>query len=130
DQASAVFQTDIGKVDGMARSHGAAAAKVQELHDQYAQLPPLVATQVTAPGLDPAIQGTKTFRQMLDDLNGRRVQSYIDVIRRNIEQTVRYGPGGQAQQQSLDRRWGGVYTHAAAGVLRDAAVYSPKVPAR
>lgn len=119
DQANWTFQDDIGKLDGMARSGGATAGKIQELHDKYAQLPPLVSTTVTTPGLPGATAGVKSFRDMINDIPPYTV-AYVE-MRQRIN-----APGSMGHPQ----RWGGIYTHAATGALRDAAVYSPVSPAR
>jgi len=82
----------------------------EELADAWLQMPPLVSTQVTTPGLDAALAKLQRLAQM-----DKKMGISINV----------YDPEGL-----VTRRWGGVTTHAQTGLLRDAAVYSPRTPAR
>jgi hypothetical protein len=135
-QANDTYQRSIDTLLALAAKYGLSASQVQSLRaqvgglkDSLNSLPPAVAPTVTAPGLDPAINKTKTFREMLNDLNGRRVQSYIDVLVRQSYAQGTSGGGAQGKASAL-QRWGGVYTHAAEGVLRQADVFSAVSPAR
>jgi len=135
DQANRTYQQSIDLLLAMAAKAGLSASQVQSLRsqvgglrDSLASLPPAVATPVTAPGLDAAASRANSFRDTLDNLANRRIQTYIDVNIRNITSSATYGHGSQGLAGALNR-WGGIYQHAAEGLL-SAKVYSPMGPAR
>lgn len=123
--ANAAYSTSIGRLDAAARQSGATAAQVRGLHDQYASLPPLISTKVEAPGLASAAGQTRSFRDMLNDLNNRHIRAYVDVITHSATS----GIGAQGRASAL-RRWGGITEHAETGLLRDASMYPATSPGR
>lgn len=80
------------------------------------------STSISAPGASAAAAQVNNLRRAIESLPSRRVtvveQQYV---------TVRTDKGGKLAGAN---RWGGLYEHAADGLLRDAAIYSPMGPAR
>jgi len=119
-EASAVYDTYIGKLRAALRAAGLTEAQVNDLIGAYATMPPAVTTKVTAPGLETALSRMYRLNGELDRADGRVSTSKV------VTEFYSY----RHDEVSSSRRWGGITTHAATGLLRDAAVYSPQGPAR
>lgn len=100
--------------------------EAERLADQYLKMPKEIKTKATPENFNFAISKAKELDNKISGLDGR----VVDI-------TFRYGYQGDAR--AFKNRWGGVYDHArfggvwrhaAAGVLRDAAMFSTRNPAR
>lgn len=88
---------------------GATRDAAEELADQWLLMPALVETAIKTPGLDVAIRKLRELKRLVGSTVG----------------AVNFG-----DPYSHGRRWGGITEHAQTGLLRDAAIYSPRTPAR
>ena len=155
DEANGKYVKDI---DGLRRTLlqlGYNETAVDELIGKYRAIPDEVSTDVSAPG-------AKTAKKQAEDFNfavrsvppSKTVPFYattaearaaVNALKSKINElkskhiyisgTVRWTSTGNLKVPGgtlLKNRWGGLYEHAADGLvrLRDAAVYSPQGPAR
>jgi TP901 family phage tail tape measure protein len=96
------------------------AQQVEALLKLYAQIPPVASTQVLTPGLDPALSKAGALWTTLERLDGKTVKV-----------GVYYTQHGSSKPGTIGiNRWGGLYTHAAEGLLSQASMYSATSPGR
>jgi TP901 family phage tail tape measure protein len=123
--ATQAYDAYIGRLRDALIKQGVEKAKVDEIIGTYARMPPLATTKIEAIGADTVLSRSERINNEMDKLNGRRSTSYVDVITRDIRIRL-----DDPSNFGHINRWGGVYTHAAEGALRQAAVYSTASPAR
>jgi hypothetical protein len=116
DKANAVWQSYIATLYKNLIAMGLTKAQAQQILATYAKMPPLKATTFTTPGLDDSIAKARTLFYWLANIHGKTVP--VKVITNQGTNTI-IGTGQKFQ------RWGGLYEHAAVGVLRDAHIASP-----
>jgi TP901 family phage tail tape measure protein len=124
--ATDTYNAYIAKLKDELHHLGLTDAQVNTLIDTYARLPPAVSTNVSANGLSDTQSRLDKVDHQLDMLNGKSATMDVTV-------NVNASRLDKVQHQ-LDmlgaNRWGGLYEHAAAGVLRDASLYSAANPGR
>jgi TP901 family phage tail tape measure protein len=92
---------------------------VQDLITAIFSMPPTYAVTISTPGLATADDRVRTLGADIANLPASK-SIHITTYDKYLSLHPRGAPN----------RWGGVYEHAAAGTLRDAALYSPQAPAR
>lgn len=122
--ASDMYNQYIGQLRKAMLAAGMNRGAVDELLRTYAQMPPLVQTKVTTPGLSAARNDMWKFKTIIDGVE-REVDVYVTTHYKSTGKAP-----GYAGQYSAPNADGGVYTHAAEGLLRDAAIYTTAYPAR
>lgn len=98
-----------------AMAMGKTRTEANKLADQWLKMPPVVETEVKAPGLDPTLSHMNKLNAEMDRFDGREVRSTV---------TTEFINYRHDEVATHSRRWGGITTHAATGSLRDAKVYS------
>lgn len=116
-QATDTYNQYIEKLRATLLQMGLTKDEVNRLIDAYAKLPPAVSTVVGAPGLDTTKNKLLSYKQILDDLNGKVITTYVT-------QDIQTGQTTTHRSTQKFNRWGGLYQHAAVGALRDASVFS------
>jgi hypothetical protein len=86
---------------------------INQLINDYAQMPPAVTTTVHSYGLNDALNSARGLMSTLENIDGKTVSF-----------NVRMGQDFAHVPAANMKRWGGVTEHAQAGLLRDAGVYS------
>lgn len=133
--------------------------EVEDYLDALDRAPSNRRTHIETPGLLPATGGVHDYNRHLDDIPGRRstrfstpglgrsreqtraYQNDLRAIPRNVGVNVhtRYTTSGRAPAGGISayNRWGGVYANADGGIytaqsglLRRAAIFTPRSPAR
>ncbi len=97
--ANQIYNDYIGRLRAALEKQHLTKKQIDDLIAAYASMPSLIATRVTTPGLDSALAKLRELERMARD---RRME-------------IRTG---------ISNRAGGVYEHAATGVLRDPQVFS------
>lgn len=120
DQVNDKYGRDIGGLRATLVQLGYDKTAVDALVGAYRRIPDDVRTTVVAETHD--ANGALTgFIKKINTIDGRTITVYTRITSKG-----EYIPG----QGTIPRRWGGATEHAATGLLRDAAVYSPASPAR
>lgn len=120
DEANGKYKTDIQGLRDTLTQLGFNAGAVEELIGKYEDIPGTVSTTVTLK--DEATGELIGFEKRIKRLDGT-----VITIRTRLTSEGEVIPGFGTQ---VANRWGGVYTHARDGVLRQAQVFSPVSPAR
>ena len=152
-EADRVYRNQIGTLRATLLSLGYNETAVDALIGKYKAIPGEVSTDVSAPGAKTATKQAQDFnfavrsvppsktvpfwattaeakaavtalQAKIDSLHGKDV-----TVRAAVYWTSKgdmHVPGGT----QLKNRWGGVYEHAATGLLREAQIASPQGPAR
>jgi len=94
----------------------------EKLADSLFKIPPLVAPKVNDKSIVKANDTASGYMRTLNDIDGSTIR--VDYT------TYFHTKGTPPSSYYHGNRWGGVYEHAADGLLRDAKVYSPAGPAR
>lgn len=153
DKANAKYQEQIAGLIALAIKLGFSEQQVRDLIGAYGDIPESVSTQVSAPGVTTSTKQVETFNQTIRNIppskrvpfwtNAAEQTAAVEALRLKIANlrgktvTVRaqvywtssgdlHVPGGTLTKNER----GGVYEHAAVGVLRDAHIASPMGPAR
>lgn len=127
----AQIQTLIGKYEGVpdmvnttVATQGLTAA-IYDLDDMIRlvnHIQPRVVTTFTTPGLIEANDTASGYARILNDIPSSKTTTV---------RTVYTSDGSEiASGMGRPNRWGGLYEHAAVGMLRDASVYSATSPGR
>jgi TP901 family phage tail tape measure protein len=124
-QASDTYNAYIDQLKATLHAAHFTDDQINQLIAAYAQMPPAVSTTVSAPGLSGALHDVEHYRETLRDINGKTYSATVTVYTHG-DTNLQIGPSGAARY----RRWGGYYEHAQDGLLRDAQVSSPVMPAR
>jgi TP901 family phage tail tape measure protein len=159
EAANAAYEAGIAPLRDVLKQYGFAPAKIQAVLDELGKMPEFKATAITLPGADKAQVTLRTLDEQIKSLKDRqvkisqagapdaeaqisRLQKQIDSLRDRkllIEAQVYLNASilnhqiAQAQRNALQfgpNRWGGVYEHAATGLLREAATYPAANPGR
>jgi TP901 family phage tail tape measure protein len=102
--------------------------QINQIIADYGQMPAAVTTQINTPGAQQAASVTQHVNDELDRIDGRHASASVSVnvnsgqLNHVLDQLSRLPGGGN--------RWGGMYEHAAVGLLRDASLYSAVNPGR
>ncbi len=107
EQASQVYTKYIGQLRSAMLAAGLNKTEVERLLSAYANMPPLIATEVTAPGLSKVLTDIETLEHAIENLSGARIQANI------------------ASGSARGYRWGGITpTHARDGLLSKAGIFN------
>lgn len=120
EAATSTYDDYINRLKITLHNAGLTDKQINDLIGTYAKMPPAVVTLVTAKGLEITLQHVKDLIVETDRLNGKVVNVQI-----HYKQS---GPPVGGGTTASANRWGGVYTHAATGLL-NASVFSPTGPA-
>jgi TP901 family phage tail tape measure protein len=107
DAANKAWTDNIELLKGVLAQLKFTPQQIQDIIDKYAKMPPLKTVPITTPGMDAAITKADLLFRKLQAIHGLGV----NVI-------TRTGPSASVN------RWGGAYTHAADGALRQAQISS------
>jgi len=121
--ANATYQKNTDKVEANSVKLGFNKGKVHDLIVENGKIPPAVSTQYKTPGLADAKDSVAGYKGMLDHIPHNK-STYI---------TTYFLTKGTPHTGPLARgatRWGGLYEHAADGLLSGASVYPPASPGR
>lgn len=77
--ANAAYEAGIQKIRDMAKAANFTDAEVDELLRSYGLIPPVVSTQVSAPGLSTALGQGISLGNALNNINGRTYYATVDV---------------------------------------------------
>lgn len=147
--ANEVYNAHIAQLRKTLQQTSLTDTQVEQLIATFAQMPPMKAVPVSAPGAKTATSQAKDFGSQLYRLpNGKlveigvtgvesaiarvnRLQAEVNALTgKNIRIGVSGGRGGNLE----GNRWGGLYEggwkKAAVGLLREAAVYGTRSPGR
>lgn len=117
--------TELEKIRAVLIQLGYNRQAVNEIVDAYKKIPAKASVPVEAPGLATVQSRLDKVNTMLDRIDGRVATTYVRTV---------FGEFRAGERNPSANRWGGVYEraadHAAAGLLREAAVYSAQNPAR
>ncbi|MFD6770982.1 phage tail tape measure protein, partial [Micromonospora chalcea] len=153
DDANAKYVRDI---DGLRRTMlqaGYTKDEVDELVGKYRDVPGDVSTSVTAPGATKAKTQVQDFNFAVRSVPPSKTVPFwattaeakaaVEALKSKINElkdkhiyisgTVRWTSTGDLKVPGgtqLKNRWGGVYEHAATGLLREAQIAAPQGPAR
>lgn len=153
DDANAKYVKDI---DGLRRTMlqaGYTKDEVDELIGKYRAVPGDVSTNVSAPGTTKATGQVQDFNFAVRSVPPSKTVPFwattaearaaVDALKSKINElkdkhiyisgTVRWTSTGDLKVPGgtqLKNRWGGVYEHAASGLLREAQIAAPQGPAR
>jgi len=155
DEANGKYVKDIDGLRNTLLQLGFNKTAVDELIGKYRNIPGEVSTDVSAPGATTAKKQAEDFNFAVRNVPPSKtvpfwattaeakaavaaLKAKIDALKNKhiyISGTVRWTSTGDLKVPGgtqLKNRWGGLYEHAADGLvnLRDAAVYSPQGPAR
>jgi TP901 family phage tail tape measure protein len=127
--ASKVWDSYTGQLRKAMHDAGATDAQIDTLIGDLFRMPPSVTSRVDLPGVAGAINDAAQLRDVLRGLQGTYRASVITTyLTIRDEQTGQ--SAGPRRGVITAQRWGGITEHAADGLLRDAAMYSPTGPAR
>lgn len=122
DEADGKYVKDIASLRATLIQLGYNATAVDALIGKYQAIPGQVGTIITA-DTQPALTAAKSLIARINNMKAR--------IKVEAEPSGGFGGGAHTGfGYSTGNRWGGVYEHAAAGLLREAQVASPMGPAR
>lgn len=122
EKANAVLQTAHDRLVAQALAMGVLPDKVEAYVDSILKVPPVSKTTFETPGLHTANDTASGYKRLMDQVNGRKViVTWLTKYQQNGTPPSNYYHGN---------RWGGAYTHAADGALRDASYYAATGPAR
>jgi TP901 family phage tail tape measure protein len=113
--ANDVYQAYLQRLREAAGNSGALRGQVDQLINKYGQMPPLVATTVSASGLREVSQELYGVIQKLWQIDGTVSRADVYVQLHQMD---------SIEDRRLQRRWGGVVQHAAVGALRSPEIYS------
>lgn len=118
ETANAQYATNIGTLRAAAIAAGFNRDQVDTMLHSLRQVPGDYAARVDVNGVDTAVERILSVKSALNSLQNRTVtvttvQNTVTGEQRNV---VRSSPAFN--------RWGGIYQHAAEGLLRDAQVFS------
>lgn len=114
DLVNAKYASDIEGLRAAAVAAGFNKRQVDALVGAYRRIPDEVVTEIKATGASSAAA------------SARVAAAAYNALPRSIQTTIYTNRMDKGRQN----RWGGVYTHAAEGALRQADVFSPVNPAR
>lgn len=120
--ASDTYNTYISALKSTLHQAHLTDGQIDTLIATYGQIPPAVFTTVGA-NTEPATAAARALVARINNMKARI----------NVSAEPSGGFGGSAHSgfgHSTGNRWGGVYQHAAEGVLREAEIASPMAPAR
>jgi hypothetical protein len=122
--ANAKYDKNIGTLRAAAIAAGFNAGQVDAMIQKYRQVPGDVSTRVDINGVDTAINRILSIKSALNSLQNKTVTTTVvqNTVTGQTSKIIRSGPAFN--------RWGGVYEHAATGLLREANTYSAKSPGR
>lgn len=118
EEARATYGQYIKRLEDTLVQSGMTRESAHKLVEEYGKVPPLVATNVQANGLNGAINQVQELNRYLVNLNGKTVTTTVRVV------------GSRAGPVASVNRWGGLYEPAAVGTLREAELYSTASPGR
>lgn len=118
DAANRSYDAQLGRLRDLAVKLGFSKTKVDELVNSVKTGNAVggLTVPVTMPGLDRYLSRLNYFIQQLGMVRGMAAAEFAEFR--------------QGERDLSRNRWGGVYEHAAAGLLREAAHYSPSNPGR
>lgn len=116
DAANKAYDDYIAQLRKTLLNAGLTKTEVDKLVTSIGKMPPVAATTFTAPGLVEVSNVAFGYKKILDGLDGRRVTS-------SVKTTYTTSGSPPPSQYFHGNRFGGLYTHAAVGALRDAQVF-------
>lgn len=119
-EANKVYGDYATQLKDSLRKAGLLTAGISALIDTIFKMPATYTTTIKTPGAEAAQSRLDRVNRLLDEIDGKVVNAKV------ITDFYSY----RHDEVNSSRRWGGITTHAATGLLRDAAVYSPQGPAR
>jgi TP901 family phage tail tape measure protein len=122
--ATDTYNQYIDKLKQTLHQLGLTDDQINQIISTYARMPPAVSTQFNAPGLNQANDTAMGYKRIMDGMDGRDIDTWF---------TTHFQTEGTPPSQYFHgNRQGGIYEHAASGLLnlRDASIYSPASPAR
>lgn len=122
-EANAVMERGRQKFIAAAEAAGLTKAAAKRLADQLGLLPKAKAIGISTPGMSAAQSAAADLKRKLDALHSKSIR--IDTHYFYTSSGDFHVPGG-----TILRRWGGITEHAASGLLREAATFTPQGPAR
>lgn len=144
DTVNGKYTADIRGLQRSMLAAGFTKKEIDALTGAYLRIPDQVRTPVSAPGATTATTQANNMNfavRRIPDEHGtmitvsagnaigtlQSVKSWLDAIPRSKQSTVYIN---RMDRGMTPNRWGGIYTHAAEGALREAGVFSPIGPAR
>lgn len=119
--ATAQYDQYIARLRASLLAEGFSATAVDKLIAQYAAIPPVATTVIKTPGLVTANDTASGYARTLNDIPSQVTTDYV----------TRFETRGTPPSQYYHgNRWGGVYQHAADGLLSGASTYSATNPGR
>jgi TP901 family phage tail tape measure protein len=118
EKASATYDLYTKALRKVLHDAGLTDTQINNLIGTFGKMPPAKAVPITTPGADDAINKAKTLHDLIYDIQKTKPIQFDLTIhgQKVLDQLSNHGLGSV-------NRWGGVYTHAATGALRDANVY-------
>jgi methyl-accepting chemotaxis protein len=123
DSANAKYSKDIAGLRKTMLQAGFTAEEIDRLIGKYQAIPAKVNTTVDVKGAQSAVARANQVREALARIPSRK---HIRISVSSPDGSVTGTSGGFTEFN----RYGGVYEHAQTGLLREAAVVSPRSPAR
>ncbi|MFC6017804.1 hypothetical protein ACFP2T_16505 [Plantactinospora solaniradicis] len=123
-EADGKYQSHLGSLRKTLLAAGYAKSEVDELIGSYRAIPKKVDTTVRA-NTTPAMTAAAKLRQYLRNIPDETVNIAMRITGNRNASAV-----AAAIRAQYANRWGGLYTHAEDGLLRDAHIASPMGPAR
>ncbi len=125
EEANGKYSNQIESLRATLKQLGYNKAEVDALINRYKAIPGSVYTKATA-DTKQAVSNVTTLQRKITDLKGKTITITLKYREdtRGIHVSGGIGSGTQV------RRWGGITEHAQQGLLRDAAVFTPRAPAR
>lgn len=157
EQANAVYDAQVAALRGVLLQSGLTKSEVDALLGAYAKMPPVKATDVSAPGAEAAKKKVDDFNFAIKNVPPSKkvpfwaatgeataavnaLQAKIDQLKSKkiyVTGSVRWTSSGDFKVPGgtlLKDRWGGVheggYAKAATGLIREAAMFGPRSPGR
>ncbi len=114
-------------LESQLKKAGLTKQQIDGLIGSYRQIPDKVNSIIAIQGLTDAINHLSDLLSMIYGINGKSfsfkvTENYVKQVSTTLD---RLNPNG-----GVGNRWGGLYEHAADGLLRDAKVFTPAGPAR
>src|SRR5882672_1242188 len=122
--AARAYDKNAASLEAQVKSAGKVPQAVQKLIDKYAKVPDSVNTAITIKGLTEAINNLDDTLRLINHLDGRHATVTVTTVFR----TKGHPPSGPLARNISAT--GGVYEHAADGVLSGATTYSAVNPGR
>ncbi|WP_148086480.1 phage tail tape measure protein [Micromonospora sp. HM5-17] len=124
EEANQKYDSQLGQLERLARQLGYDEDEVRDLIGAYRDIPKRVDTTVSVDTRS-ALQRARELRDYL-----KKIPDEVVNIALRVTGASNAAAAAAAIRKQYANRWGGVYTHAQEGVLREAHVASPVAPAR